>query len=181
MEKIKPLQLYTGYRWDNLNKYAMEHEKYYTPEPEEFRLGFQCEVSIEKSHGQYEHSIDWYPITIGGKDRYSLLIEAEFHAKLKLDMNKFRVKYLDKLDIESLGFIQLPNILNVFKYKEPYNKNSSIKEEWEYWHIALMDNRKYPNTIIRNYHGFDDETVLFCGTMKNISELKILLKQLDIL
>lgn len=159
----------------------MEESKYYIPEIEEFRVGFECETSIAKSHGQYESSIDWYPIIIGGKDRYSLLIEGEFHVKLKLDMNKFRVKYLDKSDIESLGFTQLPDVLNIFKYKEPYDKNSSIEEEWEYWYIALMDSKKYPNVIISNNHGFDDETVLFCGTIKNISELKILLKQLNIL
>jgi hypothetical protein len=104
-QKIKPLQLYTGYRWDNLNKQVMkENDKYYTPSIKEFHVGFECEVSIETSHGQYENKINWYPIIIGGKDRYSLLVEAEFHTKLKINLNKFRVKYLDKEDIKSLGF-----------------------------------------------------------------------------
>ena len=141
-------------------------EEYYTPSVEEFHVGFECEVSITTSHGQYENKVNWYPIVIGRKDRYSLLIEAEFHAKLKIDLNKFRVKYLDKEDIESLGFKFIEEDRGYCYYKLKIYR--------------LTYNPKEHSLTIDNGEDYEQYNCYFEGTIKNISELKVLLKQIGI-
>jgi len=143
--------------------------EYYTPDVEEFHIGFECEVSITTSHGQHENKISWCPIVIGGKDRYSLLVEAEFHAKLKIDLNKFRVKYLDKEDIESLGFEYIPDD-DVFKRISDHTIHSSFIKFGNESHQLIIDNGE----------SYDTYDCWFNGTIKNISELKVLLNQLNI-
>lgn len=66
-------------------------EKYYTPELEEFHVGFEYEVqSIENAH--------W------GKVICSSGFGAFDDDINDLEEERIRVKYLDKADIESLGF-----------------------------------------------------------------------------
>ena len=120
--------------------------KYYTPKIEEFHVGFEYEYQ--------KHTDKWINSTI---DRGCLDDGFDTYCK-------FRVKYLDKDDIESLGFIA--------KYKDREKENMYYMDPaislWFVEHMSLI-RLVAPNG--RN----------FTGIIKNKSELKKLLIQLSIL
>ena len=125
--------------------------KYYTPEIEEFHVGFEYETLELR---------EWLKskILIGHNIAY---IE---------DMRvKTRVKYLDREDIESLGFKRdLMRGNNVFSKSHPKNKSiiTTLRTYFE------MDKGRV--TLSSNARMFIDID------LKNKSELKKLLKQLGI-
>ena len=123
-------------------------DKYYTPEIEEFHVGFECEF-FEKGK--------WSPIGV-----YD--IDFEYDTKL-LKEKRFRVKHLDREDIESLGFKQDHNHNDVrFGYT-----NGSTR----------IQHTPHKNSIIIYQWGRESDTVSGIA-IKNKSELKRLLKQLNI-
>lgn len=134
-------------------------DKYYTPTIEEFHIGFEYEYLDEKG--------DWIkdvPIEITPDDydeqSYGL-----------------RVKYLDKEDIESLGF----------KSKSPRSDMKHHHYFWKdapgklgYWTEVSIDFRwGYKDISIKGVRGYEND-YLFRGIIKNKSELKQILKQLNI-
>ena len=66
----------------------MENNKYYVPEIEEFRVGFEYETTLYKDI--------WEPVVYDG--------EFPLSSGLIPDPNVCRVKYLSTQDIEELGF-----------------------------------------------------------------------------
>lgn len=128
--------------------------KYYTPIIEEFHVGFEYEYQ------QYDNKWIFQIFNRSNLDN-------EFDSYCK-----FRVKYLDKEDIESLGF----------KYKQG-DETSYIKSNIS---IHIYDKNKW-NTKENMINIFKKDklravgkTLLFSGIIKNKSELKKLLKQLNI-
>lgn len=138
--------------------------KYYTPSIEEFRVGFEYEqVSINPQED----------ITISDKLKYE---KCKFpdpfvgYCLDKLNLNTCRVKYLDQEDIESLGFTET-NYLENTDYAITFEKqHKNGKAEITYW---------YSIHYIEIYTAEDVDTQ-FQGYCKNKSELKVLLKQLEI-
>ena len=134
----------------------MEENKYYTPELEEFHIGFEYEWLDE-------HNI-WH------KEETPLEITKE---GFKDQTYGLRVKYLDKEDIESLGWVY--NYLTKdFELSIQGRTDTSI---FEYW-LTLEDfnsTKGYRLTI----DGEDNENS-FNGVIKNKSQLKKLMKQLNI-
>lgn len=147
----------------------MENNKYYTPSIDEFYVGFQCEIRLP----------DWQNFK-----KYQPLDFDTQKTKELLENGNIRCKYLDKSDIESLGFN--------FEIKHSIVKDASgksvdrsieefIKEDGDYkWIIHLHNNTKY--LIIRQIptDEFNYSSVKFIGLIKNLSELRKLLKQLGI-
>lgn len=132
----------------------MEKEKYYTPDIEEFHVGFEyfCRQAVTIPDGT-EHVWKKEVLT---KDNISFLFS-------RLENNMIKVKYLDQEDIESLGFEE-----NIFGYW----LNSKLLT------IDISDN--VPYITISNGGIQTDEVFYFQGIIKNKSELKKLLKQLGI-
>jgi hypothetical protein len=124
-------------------------KKYYTPTIEEFHIGFECEAN-------YNNKM-MIPITMQGVGQEVV----DYHKQ-----NVYKVKYLDREDIESLGF-------NTEDNGECYNKTNAFDiyglYPWE-WNKGIQNQYK----IILN------GDTLFLGIIKNKSELKVLLKQLNI-
>lgn len=126
--------------------------KYYTPNISEFYVGFEYEWKSDSTQTPWTKSImteENGPI----KDMDAQRI------------NDYRVKYLDKSDIESLGF----------KYIHTINAGESIYRK--------------PNSsavVVHSGHGgitdyyVSNGPLNFRGNIKNKSELKKLLKQLGI-
>jgi hypothetical protein len=146
--------------------------KYYTPQTEEFYIGFEYEELkiIYTDKGWYtEKAEKWIPKVYDCNYLDCYYLTQRIKRKL---FNSIRVKYLDTSDIEGLGF-------------------KKVKEEWdEYW------NNFENETVLIRVHNSGDRTSLyiskkqnghigsfhtiFDGTIKNKSELKILLKQLGV-
>jgi hypothetical protein len=124
-------------------------KEYYTPTIEEFHIGFEYEWLDENK--MWIKSFCPEEISVEGFDEQTYGL---------------RVKYLDREDIESLGF-------NTEDNGECYNKTNAFDiyglYPWE-WNKGIQNQYK----IILN------GDTLFLGIIKNKSELKVLLKQLNI-
>jgi hypothetical protein len=142
--------------------------KYYTPELEEFHFGFEYEYK-DGNHWRtcIADEITYQQTDFGNRSEiYHMYPERNpFFIGLSNDINspynRFRVKYLDKEDIESLGFVK-------DRIGSGFNKDGCT--------IWLYDNN-YIGITPTEIHG---EQPYFRGTIKNKSELKKLLKQLSI-
>ena len=130
--------------------------KYYTPEQDEIYVGFECEQSVLKTDGGHQLDIvspkEYRKITI---DEYSVALSSTW----------YRVKYLDKEDIESLGWKFYENDTIPLK---AFSKN----EDYKLTYISGMHRVSIANNLVEHTH--------FDGSIKNKSELKKLMKQLNI-
>jgi len=142
--------------------------EYYVPSIEEFHPGFEYE---HLSDGLFEDSIEdfwgWYNRCFG-EDSFDIDIVIE---EFKKESERFRVKYLDKEDIESLGF------------KFVYNRNGVDTFSLDKEKRVLDYNYKTKKLILligdseTYYHNCQ---TIFDGHINNISELKIILKQIGV-
>lgn len=152
----------------------MEENKYYTPQIEEFFIGFEFEEEFKNPN--------WSKLARPLEDTYEFV-------KLKLDTshslsritsklknNRVRVKYLDREDIESLGFVHIGRSLlkdNIgVKFVCKSNKNYFI-------HLSYT---KFSDRVVLRIETSvkeDSERTLVCHSIRcnNLSEFKKLLKK----
>jgi len=143
--------------------------KYYTPEIEEFHPGFEYEWCREIGDSPY--NTPWTKKTFTKKDSYHELWLNTPAARDSDCGTYYRVKHLDRSDIESLEW----------EYKE------TTEGKYDYFwdkgagkhSILYSETQKRCLVTIRNEVRKEDFTA-FVGTIKNKSELKRLLKQLGI-
>ncbi len=149
--------------------------KFYTPSDDEFRIGFEF-YSVEEIDGSING-----PYTI--KDCYDLEVQARNCWKNYSDI---LIKYLSKEDIESFGFkfdatrskvdgnfVGSYENENYYLDYSPYSYggefNSSV-------HLRVMKIKDIPITSYQSNYQF-----IYDGIIKNKSELKKLLIQLNII
>src|SRR5690554_127385 len=134
---------------------------HYTPTIEEFHIGFELEY--------YDGDSDsWKPLVIS-KDTYDWDSWGAYHDDKTHPFSsyaKFRVKYLDRGDIESFGYVRI-NFYDDGKGPASYR--------WEKDHVRIYLLSKQFVRI-----EYDSGVPLFEGTIKNKSELKRILVQLGI-
>jgi len=144
--------------------------KYYTPELEEFHIGFEYEVLMVLDQDTWDN-------TKISKEGFNQNFD-----RILNHPEQCRVKYLDKEDIESFGF----------------RRNGRSIDDWYYLNKtverALSAHRDYSISIQHDFdtnqgiviRGFEwedlkgTEETLYRGTCKNKSEFKKLMKQLNI-
>ena len=150
--------------------------KYYTPTIEEFRVGFIYEEASTMPYG-----LEFEEIIYGKDPNQDLALELINNLiKQKL----VRVKYLDREDIESLGFTKESNSFDV----DVYTSNLKVSHRDEPVSIIFnsMNNwvliycGEFAAILKQNKTEYHVNSTLFAGTIKNKSELIILLKQLGI-
>jgi hypothetical protein len=135
----------------------MEEIKYYIPEIEEFYVGFEFEY--ESYEDYWKKSIFRFDNDYG-LNNLSLIINW-------LDNKEIRVKYLDKEDIENLGWEYLDDDRITYIYsKDNYELQYSLDDKI----ISILER-------INNTTG--NRVVIY--PIKNKSELKKLMKQLNII
>ena len=124
-----------------------EESKYYTPTIEEFHVGFEYEVQqLEELYGSITYTEEYASF------------DYEFGDDINLE--RVRVKLLDKEDIESLGFIEshYSNINQAFyKFKD---------------YTLYQDRTK----VVVFFNDNGNNIVKFNGTIKSKSELQQILK-----
>ena len=136
--------------------------KYYTPEIEEFNVGFECEIETSWGYSKGE----WPDIL-----KKDTLTGFEKDIMKATRMAGFRVKCLDSSDIESLGF-KLDPIRSYINHRNCFSLLIN-----ELYGLSL-DHIYNENKIILRGHKVDYPTkTLFEGSIRNLSELKKLLKQ----
>lgn len=143
--------------------------KYYTPDISEFYIGFEYEWSEEGRKIWIEEKADQDDV---------LAAYASYEETPEIYPNEYRVKYLEREDIESLRFIKTVEDVESFTFQQRIDNKAWLEltldwdedkaEKWnvciEYWYENLNSRSNY--------------STLFRGTIKNKSELIRLLKQL---
>lgn len=139
--------------------------KYYVPNIEEFHIGFKYYEDIGR--GIYEQQV--YDGEIITSERYVDCYGAFYDSiEDSINFKMIKVKYLDKEDIESLGFEKSPNNENLFwRYKGDFEIQLSFDNKAESKELGIGI----------SIYKID---LVFNGYCKNKSELKKILKQLGI-
>lgn len=158
--------------------------KYYTPSIEEFHVGFECEWQSKIRNESWSKQIC-------DVDLVNIAYDSIEHSDEEEPFNEqFRVKVLDQEDIESLGW---ENDKEVYGFKRlMFHKEITFRGEQKRVSILYVEQNNHllvyinskdmaaymfenPEQKITTYGG-----TLFAGTIKNKSELKVLMKQLGI-
>lgn len=157
--------------------------KYYTPDIEDFHVGFEYEEYYNDIWNKEIITIDSYGGNISGGFFHDTLME--------LKDNNIRVKYLTKEDIESLGF----TVESIFEseYWPSITFKKTFKEDIFTFNYYITFNFKHDRPYIytnidiatddiikTRIKGVYPKKILFSGGVKNKVELKKLLKQLNI-
>jgi hypothetical protein len=146
-------------------------DKYYVPTIEEFHVGFECESNYGLvNNKEFPESSKFIKYTFTQEDISYMLDAYENDAY----PTEFRVKYLDREDIESLGWV----FNNEHKFYTFYLKGG----------YRLAQSKTDNDIVIEMYVINDDGEpesfhrlgTAFSGNIKNKSELIVLLKQLDL-
>jgi len=149
----------------------MVEDKYYTPQLEEFHLGFRFEFM--KGDKWQKDELSNYDITSSHQ-----MEECEnFIEEIIKGIRDVRVKYLDREDIEELDWVHYSKSINDW-----FNWESTIRLESGHFmkfklQIGYFDHRV--RIIANEYEGANDE-VFFEGYLNNYNELQKLMKQLNI-
>jgi len=143
-------------------------KEYYTPAIEEFHVGFKCEKLYFNDHPTHKgERLVWGEEII---DKYLLgdIIEDEDPEYI---INNYRVKYLDREDIESCGWKYQHSTFE-FEAKSSKQMLAFTKDTYLLKYIPENQSLRIDDDYI--------DMIQFCGFIKNISELKKLMKQLNI-
>ena len=159
----------------------MEEIKYYQPEIEEFHVGFECE--IKNSSGNV---FEWEKFKIIGVDDAEIsgnIMDWSFYdSSTAIKEETVRVKCLDQEDIESFGFI----LTKEYSDETVFQKQL---DNYSFWEIGLQEDGFtsvelfYQIKMVGKIQPKDtwEHSMKFLGKIKNKSELKRLLKQLEII
>lgn len=146
----------------------METEaKYYTPDVEELRVGFECETLVESFEDCWKKERIYAEFNINGWETNleDILVGVE-DGYLAV-----RVKYLDSEDIESLGFVHNSTLDREEKISfTKGNYRIDLYKEDKEVRIRKVIMPDFPHKVIN----------LFVGKIKNLSELKQVLKMIGV-
>lgn len=167
--------------------------RYYTPKIEEFYIGFEYET-YDMSNGGFViwDPNDWAVSFMKEPDNHMW-----YHTELRfprmpidtapnliqiqqrINENRIRVKYLDKIDLAQIGFNIIHEEKKAYGYyiqaKLNYEDNGSPRE-LDLWYSHLKDKENIYLSMKSNH--FNGNCKVY---IKNKSELKKLLEQMDIL
>ena len=143
-------------------------KKYYTPSIEEFHVGFEFEIEDLGDDGRTRV---WRPQVFEGEETRTYFIE-------ELRNDEMRVKYLDREDIESLGWEIDKTRLDGETQLKFYKDNKCLYYRKENHEIGIFTIDPSKNDYYSRYNV--DPTKVHIIIIKNKSELKRLLKQLGI-
>jgi hypothetical protein len=163
------------------------NDKYYIPDISEFYFGFEYQTN-------YDRKGDWRTFIFDSFNEYvDVGMDGELYEytlQSEIDSGEIRVKYLDREDIENLGFKKMEKN-NWVGWHDYYLKDTLLGSIPYYLyctlHVPIMDNN-YKIIVHRNdnYNKIEEEIkkgeseVVYVGNIKNKSELKKLLKMLYI-
>lgn len=147
-------------------------ELYYTPTVEDFCVGFRYEYrdNYHSMNPKEPDEVIWRRYVLG-YDGYFESPPCPFgYYKEGQLMNDFRVKYLDQMDIEELGW--------EFIYAQPMISGYFQLTKNSEYRLSLFES----NILISRKNPVNDLiTTVFLGEIKNFNELQRLMNQLRIL
>ena len=154
----------------------MEENKYYKPEVEEFYLGFEYDEELKEEWSKLirppkDLPNKWYSLKLNTSHSFSKIIN-------KIKLEKIRVKYLDKSDIEELGFKCIKDNNGEYMFQKIVSDNLFYEINYDEDNQETMI-EVYMKPFNEDSNKYDSFT-LFHGYIKNKSELKMILKMVKI-
>ena len=143
--------------------------KYYTPQIEEFRAGFEY---------IFKHENGDIFCTYGGNGPWDWDTIEELKDCLSRDLIK--IKYLDSEDIESIETRNSEGFTTYLKLREVNKKELIFQTYWKEENAFLDEEYIYWDIEYNQIKITHKSKTLFWGEIKNKSELKVLLNQLGI-
>lgn len=143
--------------------------KYYEPEIEDLNIGQEIWITNLDNYAKVHDNLPCKGIITELTDYPTVWVKTEKNSKYEIYPYMIEIKYLDKEDIESLGW----NFNN--EHLGPYLKfkfNNSFR--------YLYFDAKYNKIVIDNGGWYEHNIQYFQGTIKNKSELIKLMKQIGI-
>jgi hypothetical protein len=167
------------------------YNKYYTPTIEEFYVGFEYEENNDFIAGVLEKRPprEWYKkiLSIENVDKQPNAYKDLLFYEMLIKNKWVRVKYLDKEDIESLGWGNYrKSVMDWYEIKKDFRlRSGNHGDKWMLLHDRTNEFKTiddgdicYNLTIKANIDCQED--TMFEGIIKNKSELKKLMIQLNI-
>jgi len=187
----------------------MESKKYYTPEIEEFHVGFEYESLETWYNGEWDNigTTEWIKRTV--RDANQVYLNGEPRAIYHISIfnngkpienwsDKIRVKHLDRYDIEGCGFQYNDSFAHFTESKNTnvYNKTLKYRGDdavlmllhntisnwvciaWSSPSGACYQSEKMYDKLSVPIVSIHISNTIFAGTIKNKSELKVVLKQI---
>jgi len=158
-------------------------KKYYTPSIEEFHVGFEFEALNDADWYWTESTTGWKAVTLNIYNNLSPFGFINLEGAIQKEW--IRVKFLDKEDLESLGW--KPEHIPHYSAENEfiYGFCIYVDEKVSYSLHALPEVREnvlviYKSTIYNEHSGNRKQNNIFVGTIKNKSELKRLMGWLRI-
>ena len=148
-----------------------EEDKYYKPELDEI---YTAPDLFYTGEGLFSDKILINPFLYRSK-------EVSFDLRDVLNLNIVLVKYLDKEDIESFGFICTGYNSDGYKFQNIIDDYLFYDIDYNPEDSELIIEKFYQSKLIAHKTGEYNSNTLFHGFIKNKSELKVLLKQLGLL
>jgi len=152
--------------------------KYYTPEIEEFHIGFEYEYKYHGIFGYLDNTKGYWAketFAAGTIEEDTDEIECIENLLNLKDINEgVRVKHLDREDIESLDWELDSCARGEYAF---YHKTQSLMTK--NMHFLQWDKKEEHNILISDIN--NKQGTEFVGTIKNKSELKRLLIQLGVI
>lgn len=143
-----------------------ESDKYYTPENSEIFIGQRVEYRIESK------GINWHPAVLGPGNIVTLFQDNTIDV---------RIKYLDQLDFEELGWskVELDKMITTGGIPKVYTKIAKHNRHYKLIHGGATQPRTHI-TLFRTHIDPDVKRLLFKGRINNFKELEKLTNQLGI-
>jgi hypothetical protein len=140
-------------------------DKYYTPEIEEFHVGFEYEIN-------YMEEPYWV--------KEALVTDAQVIVLPFIITKNCRVKHLDREDIEDLGWGNYKKAVDAWYEFIPEFSVQLFNISYRAFGLTHGSDGRVRIIGYEYSAEASDEEVLFCGLIKNKSELKKVLKQIGI-
>lgn len=141
--------------------------KYYTPKIEEFHVGFECEFKSYKNDGKGNFMEQWDKRAIGLHT-----FQENSYEQITCDSN-WRVKYLNEQDILNFGFKYTNNNLDLIKITDEKVIRIRLRIIDDMPHLRIYQT----DEIFNKEQSFP----IFVGKIKNKSEFKKIIEQLEII
>ena len=144
-------------------------KKYYTPKIEEFCVGFKYQVNALEGINDDGTEVRKWTETFIDDNIHHLFSETK---RLKEEPHNIRVKYLDRKDIESLGFV----------YDEENSRYEIDLSNIMYTRIFRLYHRKrtFTRKSIVSLYDLTDNAIFHRLEINNISELEKIIKKSNI-
>ncbi len=142
--------------------------KYYTPNISEFHMGFECEFKNKQQGNEWKREVcDQDTLNIA----FHVFEENDVEDKFE---DNFRVKYINSEDIEQLGWGDRGTLYETWNLRCPLG-NAYYLQYGTSIDPAVKDQDTFFRITQHKSH------TVFLGYIKNKSQLKALMKMLDML